>query len=81
MLASARTEAGVTDKNKHMSAPKGKAKIKAKATADPIQVACTWRRRTLKDFNKLTATLAAAKEGANRAIQEAAANRLSVFDR
>lgn len=55
---------------KGQASAKPTAKAKAKAL-DPVHIACTWRRRTLKDFNKMNAVLTSCKMGAENAIHEA----------
>ena len=55
---------------KGQASAKPSAKAKAQAV-DPVHIACTWRRRTLKDFNKMNAVLTSCKIGAESAIHEA----------
>ena len=55
-------------KSRGFQAPKAKAKSKA---CDPVAIACNWRRKTLRDFNKMNAILPAARSAAGAAILEA----------
>ena len=44
---------------------------KAKARSDPVGVALKWRRKTLKDYNKVCHLLPAAQEFAEKTLKEA----------
>ena len=73
-LTSAKSAKGLVASNtkaKQSARTTAKAAKGGKSSSDPLFVSSTWRRRTLRDFNKMSSALTTSKNSGTTALSEA----------